>query len=87
MSTPLADKIAALIRAASAKAGRTRATLSRSAISVPRPGPSSTRMTGEGAPIVCHVATAHAPISSPNIWLISGAVMKSPSFPKGSAWR
>ena len=31
-----------------------------------------------GEPICCQTAAAHSPISSPNIWLISGAVMKSP---------
>ena len=30
------------------------------------------------------VGGAHSPISSPNIWLISGAVMKSPLAPNGS---
>ena len=33
-----------------------------------------------GSPMVCQTAAAHTPISSPNIWLISGAVMKSPSL-------
>ncbi|HET9935681.1 MAG TPA: hypothetical protein VFQ29_04390 [Methyloceanibacter sp.] len=51
---------------------------------VPRPGPSSATITEEGAPIACQTATHHTPISSPKIWLISGAVMKSPASPIGS---
>ncbi len=51
---------------------------------VPRPGPSSISRTFSGAPICCQTAAAHSPISSPNIWLISGAVMKSPPRPSGS---
>ena len=35
--------------------------------------------------MACHTAAAQTPISSPNIWLISGAVTKSPSLPIG--WR
>ena len=35
-----------------------------------------------GAPIARHAVAAHSPISSPNIWLISGAVTKSPAAPK-----
>ena len=31
-----------------------------------------------------HRSAAHAPISSPNIWLISGEVVKSPAAPSGS---
>ena len=30
------------------------------------------------------VSAHHSPINSPNIWLISGAVVKSPRTPKGS---
>ena len=51
---------------------------------VPRPGPSSTSRTFSGAPISSPDGGAHSPISSPNIWLISGAVMKSPVAPNGS---
>ncbi len=40
--------------------------------------------TFSGAPICCQTAAIHKPISSPNIWLISGAVMKSPAAPIGS---
>ena len=40
--------------------------------------------TGDGAPIACQVATAQRPISSPKIWLTSGAVTKSPARPNGS---
>ena len=62
----------------------TLAARSASLMSVPRPGPSSTSSAGSGAPIICHTLAAHRPISSPNIWLISGAVMKSPRIPNGS---
>jgi hypothetical protein len=41
-------------------------------------------LTRSGAPIWRHTAAAQAPMSSPNIWLISGAVVKSPFTPKGS---
>jgi hypothetical protein len=54
-----------------------------SAVSVPRPGPSSTQIAS-GDPARCHRSAAHNPISSPNIWLISGAVVKSPADPSGS---
>jgi hypothetical protein len=30
------------------------------------------------------MSASHSPISSPNIWLISGAVTKSPALPSGS---
>ena len=53
-------------------------TRSASAISVPRPGPSSAKTTA-GSPMACHTAAAQTPSSSPNTWLISGAVTKSPS--------
>ncbi len=55
-----------------------------SAISVPRPGPSSTSRDRVGDPAAAHRSANHAPISSPNIWLISGAVTKSPAAPSGS---
>ena len=55
-----------------------------SSIMLPRPGPSSTSRTFSGAPICRQTEAAHRPISSPNIWLISGAVVKSPSVPNGS---
>ena len=50
---------------------------------VPRPGPSSTRRTRCGWPMLCHTAAHQSPISSPNIWLTSGAVTKSPPAPMG----
>ena len=53
-------------------------------IMVPRPGPSSTTRRLSGEPICFHTAPIHSPINSPNIWLISGAVMKSPWRPSGS---
>ena len=56
----------------------------RSAISVPRPGPSSARVKGSGAPRSSQACARARPKSSPNIWLISGAVVKSPAAPKGS---
>jgi hypothetical protein len=57
---------------------------SASRIIVPRPGPSSIRRTFSGDPIVCQTAAAQSPTSSPNIWLTSGAVVKSPEAPSGS---
>ena len=57
---------------------------SASTIMVPRPGPSSTRLMAAGDPIFRQSVAAHRPTSSPNIWLISGAVMKSPAAPSGS---
>ena len=69
---------------AARKPGITFATRKTSLIMVPRPGPSSTRLTLAGDPIARHTAAAHSPTSSPNIWLISGAVMKSPCAPNGS---
>ena len=57
---------------------------STSAIKVPRPGPSSTSRAGCGAPASAQASASQRPIISPNIWLISGAVMKSPCGPKGS---
>ena len=35
-------------------------------------------------PARVHTSARHAPSSSPNIWLISGAVVKSPPAPNGS---
>ncbi len=48
-----------------------------SAISVPRPGPSSTRRNASGRPRPCQTSAVQRPRSSPKIWLISGAVVKS----------
>ena len=39
---------------------------------------------GCGFPWSCQTCATQSPKSSPNIWLISGAVMKSPAAPKGS---
>ena len=69
---------------AARKSGITRAARSASTIMVPRPGPSSTSRMRAGDPIARQVAAAHRPMSSPNIWLISGAVTKSPARPSGS---
>ncbi len=69
--------------AALRNAGAACAARMASLISVPRPGPSSTMRTFSGEPTCCQTATIQSPISSPNIWLISGAVMKSPS---GAEW-
>ena len=68
----------------SGEAGAMRQALSRSAISVPRPGPSSTRRTGSGRPAGSQAARHQTPISSPKICDTSGAVMKSPCRPNGS---
>ncbi|MGJ3629212.1 hypothetical protein AB5I41_24450 [Sphingomonas sp. MMS24-JH45] len=43
----------------------------------PLAGPSSTQAIA-GRPARSHRSAAQAPISSPNIWLISGAVVQSP---------
>ncbi len=64
--------------------GRAFAARRRSAISVPRPGPISMSRTLAGRPIASQAEAAQTPISSPKIWLISGAVTKSPAAPKGS---
>ena len=65
-------------RDAAANAGITvRTARSASAISVPRPGPASTSITGSGHPRSCQVTAAHRPMISPNTWLISGDVVKS----------
>jgi hypothetical protein len=69
---------------AARKAGTACAARIASCIMVPRPGPSSTSRTFSGAPINCHTDAAHRPISSPKIWLTSGAVTKSPARPSGS---
>ena len=61
-----------------------RHTHARTAINVPRPGPNSTNSTWSGCPICCHMATHHTPSSSPNSWLISGDVVKSPRCPNTS---
>ncbi len=50
---------------------------------VPLPGPSSTSCSG-GAPILSHSLRIHTPRHSPNIWLISGDVTKSPRAPSTS---
>ena len=63
------------------KPGTPRVARSASAISVPRPGPSSTSRTGCGRPIASQRSASQAPRSSPNIWEISGAVVKSPAAP------
>ena len=65
-------------------AGTTCAARNASSIMVPRPGPSSTSRTFSGWPIRCQTDAAHSPISSPNTWLTSGEVMKSPLRPSGS---
>src|SRR6185437_13597788 len=57
---------------------------SASLISVPRPGPSSMSRTGSGEPMLDHTSADQSPINSPNIWDISGAVVKSPVAPNGS---
>ena len=66
---------------AARKAGSARAARSASRMSVPRPGPSSMSRSDRGEPIPCQTTAHQSPISSPNAWLISGAVMKSPPRP------
>ena len=44
-------------------------------------------LTLSGEPMRVHTAAIHRPMSSPNIWLISGEVVKSPVAPKGSRVR
>ena len=66
---------------ASRNPGTIRAARRASSIRVPSPGPTSTSLNRSGAPSLRQVSTAHRPISSPNIWLIKGAVMKSPPAP------
>jgi hypothetical protein len=41
-------------------------------------------MASPGAPTRFQQSASAAPTSSPNIWLISGAVVKSPRSPSGS---
>ena len=43
--------------------------------------------TGAGLPIASQRSASQAPSNSPNIWEISGAVVKSPAAPTGVAWR
>ena len=71
-------------RSARRKSGARFSARSASAISVPRPGPSSARITGAGRPIFSQASAHQRPMSSPKIWLTSGAVMKSPRAPSGS---
>jgi hypothetical protein len=73
--------------AAARNDGTDRAARRASRIRVPRPGPSSMRRSGAGLPMLCQTTEHHTPISSPNTWLISGAVMKSPPVPMLSALR
>ena len=54
-----------------------------SEIIVPLPGPSSIKLISEGEPICCQLTAHQRPIISPNNWLISGEVIKSPFFPMG----
>ena len=42
------------------------------------------KVKAEGASWASQLCARHRPNSSPNIWLISGAVVKSPWVPKGS---
>ena len=65
------------------KSGAIRAARKASAIKLPRPGPNSASRRGLGSPTARQTATHQRPINSPNIWLISGAVMKSPLSPNG----
>ena len=51
-----------------------------SSISTPRPGPSSIQLNA-GLPSASHSCAHQSPISSPNIWLASGAVRKSALAP------
>ena len=44
-------------------------------------------LTRSGESMRVHTAAIHKPINSPNIWLISGEVMKSPEAPIGSRVR
>ena len=66
------------IRKAASKAGAMRQVRRRSAISVPRPGPSSTRRTGRGRPIASRSASTRRRSARRTSGEISGAVMKSP---------
>ena len=58
-----------------------------SAIRVPRPGPSSARAMARRRPWSIQACASASPRSSPNIWEISGAVVKSPAAPAGRGWR
>ena len=69
---------------ASLNFGITLAARSASLSMVPRPGPSSMTRRFSGEPICFQTAAIQSPIISPNIWLASGAVMKSPPAPNGS---
>jgi hypothetical protein len=55
------------IRSPSRNSGTIATERSISAISVPRPGPSSISNGSAGLPIICHTTTAHSPMISPNI--------------------
>src|SRR5271170_3398381 len=59
-------------------------TLRTSAISVPLPGPNSTKSHSVGRSHAIHSVRIQIPTISPNIWDISGEVIKSPMRPKGS---
>ena len=74
----------ATIRAAARNPGSVTPARSASDSSVPRPGPSSASTSGSGRPMSDQTCAAQAPSSSPNIWLTSGAVTKSPPAPSGS---
>ncbi len=74
-------------RSAARNAGTRRTARNASRISVPRPGPSSMSRTGSGLPICCQTTAHHSPTSSPNTWLISGAVTKSPPLPMAACRR
>ncbi len=67
---------------AATKSGASRTVRNRSLIRVPSPGPISTSRKASGLPMRVQVSTAQTPSSSPNIWLISGEVMKSPPSPR-----
>ena len=60
---------------------------SASAMRVPRPGPYSMSRTRSGDAIFIQTSAHQAPSNSPNIWLISGAVVKSPAAPGGNMSR
>ena len=65
VSVGLASIMARL--AAAVKFGNPRQERMASAISVPRPGPSSATVTRGGLPMACQTASAHRPTSSPKI--------------------
>ena len=65
--------------------GNAPSVLNTSAINVPLPGPSSINTTPSFRhPWPSHSVRTQSASISPNIWLISGEVMKSPVVPKGS---